>query len=148
LPQDTWLVRNLIGYGVLRYEDAVGILRDKRWHSASARIPELMGITRADFLARQRGSILSTEGDEHVRLVIQVQAVADQLVVFDFDGAFGAAHVGTAIAASATLFATAPIIAATIIAGTPRARLLAAAVVAFVRIRFALAAALRLGRDG
>jgi hypothetical protein len=51
LPQDTWLVRNLIGYGVLRYEDAVGILRDKRWHSASARIPELMGITRADFLA-------------------------------------------------------------------------------------------------
>ncbi|MCX6521711.1 MAG: cytochrome P450 [Actinobacteria bacterium] len=68
LPQDTWLVRNLIGYGVLRYEDAVGILRDKRWHSASARIPELMGITRADFLARQRGSILSTEGDEHVRL--------------------------------------------------------------------------------
>ena len=68
LPPDTWLVRNLIGYGVLRYEDAVGILRDKRWHSASARIPELMGITRADFLARQRGSILSTEGDEHVRL--------------------------------------------------------------------------------
>ena len=68
LPSDTWLVRNLIGYGVLRYEDAVGILRDKRWHSASARIPELMGITRADFLARQRGSILSTEGDEHVRL--------------------------------------------------------------------------------
>ena len=68
LPDDVWLIRNLIGYGVLRYEDAVGILRDKRWHSASARIPELMGITRADFLARQRGSILSTEGDEHVRL--------------------------------------------------------------------------------
>ncbi len=68
LPDDVWLVRNLIGYGVLRYEDAVGILRDKRWHSASARIPELMGITRADFLARQQGSILSTEGDAHVRL--------------------------------------------------------------------------------
>jgi len=68
LPDDVWLVRNLIGYGVLRYEDSVGILRDKRWHSASARIPELMGITRADFLARQQGSILSTEGDAHVRL--------------------------------------------------------------------------------
>ncbi len=68
LPHDVWLVRNLIGYGVLRYEDAVAILRDKRWHSASARIPELMGITRADFLARQQGSILSTEGDAHGRL--------------------------------------------------------------------------------
>jgi cytochrome P450 len=68
LPADTWLFRNLIGYSVLRYEDAVGILRDKRWHSATSRIPELMGITRADFLARQRGSILSSEGDEHTRL--------------------------------------------------------------------------------
>ncbi|MEX0847524.1 MAG: cytochrome P450 [Ilumatobacteraceae bacterium] len=68
LPSDTWLFRNFIGYGVLRYEDAVGILRDKRWHSATSRIPELMGITRADFLARQRGSILSSEGDEHTRL--------------------------------------------------------------------------------
>jgi cytochrome P450 len=63
-----WLVRNLIGYAVLRYEDAIGVLRDKRWHSASGRIPELMGITREDFLVRQRGSILSAEGDEHVRL--------------------------------------------------------------------------------
>jgi cytochrome P450 len=68
LPDDTWLVRNLIGYGVIRYEDVLGILRDKRWHSASGRIPELMGITRADFLERQRGSILSAEGDEHTRL--------------------------------------------------------------------------------
>ncbi|MFN6121647.1 MAG: cytochrome P450 [Actinomycetes bacterium] len=68
LAPDTWLVRNLIGYGVLHYEDAVGVLRDKRWHSASGRIPELMGITRQDFLDRQRGGILSAEGDEHVRL--------------------------------------------------------------------------------
>jgi hypothetical protein len=50
LPDDVWLVRNLIGYAVLRYEDAIGVLRDKRWHSASGRIPELMGITREDFL--------------------------------------------------------------------------------------------------
>ncbi len=68
LPDDAWLVRNLIGYGVLRYDDVIGILRDKRWHSATSRIPELMGITRSDFLLRQRGSILSAEGDEHTRL--------------------------------------------------------------------------------
>jgi cytochrome P450 len=68
LPADTWLVKNLIGYGVLRYDDAVAVLRDKRWHSASGKIPELMGITRQDFLENRRNSILSTEGEEHVRL--------------------------------------------------------------------------------
>ncbi|TPW13830.1 MAG: cytochrome P450 [Acidimicrobiaceae bacterium] len=68
LGDDDWLYRSPIGYGVARYEDVVGILRDKRWHSASGRIPELMGITRQDFLSRQRGSILSAEGDEHTRL--------------------------------------------------------------------------------
>ena len=65
---DVWLARTLIGYAVVRYDDVIGILRDKRWHSATSRIPELMGITRTDFLARQRGSILSSEGDEHTRL--------------------------------------------------------------------------------
>jgi cytochrome P450 len=68
LSADQWLVRNEMGFAVLRYEDVVAILRDKRWHSAARRIPELMGITRQDFLERQRGSILSAEGDEHTRL--------------------------------------------------------------------------------
>src|SRR5215218_9553280 len=65
---DSWLYRGTFGYGVMNYDDIIAVLRDKRWHSASARIPELMGITRQDFLERQRGSILSTEGDAHTRL--------------------------------------------------------------------------------
>ena len=68
LTPEQWLVKTLFGYGVLRYEDVIGILRDKRWHSATSRIPELMGVTRQDFIQRQRSSILSTEGDEHTRL--------------------------------------------------------------------------------
>jgi cytochrome P450 len=68
LADGEWLLKNMFGYSVLRYEDVNAVLRDKRWHSASGRIPELMGITRADFLARQSGSILSAEGDEHTRL--------------------------------------------------------------------------------
>ncbi|MEO6122495.1 MAG: cytochrome P450 [Ilumatobacteraceae bacterium] len=68
LAEGEWLLKNLFGYAVMRYEDVTAVLRDKRWHSASGRIPELMGITRADFLARQSGSILSAEGDEHLRL--------------------------------------------------------------------------------
>ena len=68
LAGDQWLVRNLFGYEVLRYEDATAVLRDKRWHSAVSRIPELMGITNSDFLERQQVSILSAEGDMHSRL--------------------------------------------------------------------------------
>jgi cytochrome P450 len=65
---DAWLVRNLIGFAVWRYDDAVAILRDKRWHSASSRLPELMGVTDQRFLGRQQVSILSAEGDVHTRL--------------------------------------------------------------------------------
>jgi cytochrome P450 len=68
LADDNWLVRNLFGYEVLRYEDATAVLRDKRWHSAVSRIPELMGITNTEFLDRQQVSILSAEGDTHTRL--------------------------------------------------------------------------------
>ncbi len=68
LAADHWLVRNLFGYEVLRYEDATAVLRDKRWHSATSRIPELMGITNPTFLERQQVSILSAEGDVHPRL--------------------------------------------------------------------------------
>lgn len=68
LATDQWLVRNMFGYEVLRYEDATAVLRDKRWHSAVSRIPELMGITNSDFLERQQVSILSAEGDMHSRL--------------------------------------------------------------------------------
>jgi cytochrome P450 len=68
LGDDQWLVRNLFGYAVLHYEDATAVLRDKRWHSATSKIPELMGITNPAFLERQQVSILSAEGDVHLRL--------------------------------------------------------------------------------
>jgi cytochrome P450 len=68
MDDGAWLYRSPFGYGVSGYEDIIAVLRDKRWHSASARIPELMGITRQDFLERQSSSILSTEGNEHTRL--------------------------------------------------------------------------------
>jgi cytochrome P450 len=68
LDADQWLVRNMFGYAVLHYDDATAILRDKRWHSATSKIPELMGITNPAFLERQEVSILSAEGDMHTRL--------------------------------------------------------------------------------
>ena len=68
LPDDQWLMKSLFGYAVWRYEDTIGVLRDKRWHSASGRIPELMGVTDERFLDNQSESILSAEGDVHTRL--------------------------------------------------------------------------------
>jgi cytochrome P450 len=68
LADDHWIVRNAIGYSILQYPDVVAVLRDKRWHSAASKIPEMMGITDPDFLANRRVSILSAEGDVHTRL--------------------------------------------------------------------------------
>ena len=68
LAADHWIVRNAIGYSLLQYPDVVAVLRDKRWHSATSKIPEMMGITDPDFLDNRRVSILSAEGDVHTRL--------------------------------------------------------------------------------
>lgn len=65
---DAWLARSPFGYNVWRYDDVTGILRDKRWHSAVSRLPAMMGVTDERFLARQNVSILSAEGDVHLRL--------------------------------------------------------------------------------
>ncbi|RLE24459.1 MAG: cytochrome P450 [Actinobacteria bacterium] len=63
-----WLVRNPMGFSILHYDDVVASLRDKRWHSAVAKIPEMRGITDQEFLERDRESILATEGEAHTRL--------------------------------------------------------------------------------
>ena len=65
---ESWIARNPFGYTILRYDDVVAMLRDKRWHSASSRIMELSGITDPKYLERRRTSILSAEGEEHTRL--------------------------------------------------------------------------------
>ncbi len=63
-----WLVRTPGGYLVTTYEDSVALLRDRRFHNFASRIAEFGGITDPEFLARQRPSILSSEGEEHARL--------------------------------------------------------------------------------
>ena len=66
--KQSWIARNELGYSVLTYDSVVGVLRDKRWHSATGMIAEMQGITNETFLSRRRESILSAEGDTHVRL--------------------------------------------------------------------------------
>lgn len=66
--QGHWLAKNDIGYNVLTYDSVLGILRDKRWHSATGLVAQIRGVTDEQFLQRRRTSILNAEGDVHVRL--------------------------------------------------------------------------------
>ncbi len=66
--KESWLARNEIGYTVLTYESVMGILRDKRWHSATGLVAQMQGISDDAFLGRRRVSILNAEGEVHVRL--------------------------------------------------------------------------------
>ena len=68
IAKDSWLARTDIGYSVLTYDSVMGILRDKRWHSATGMVAQLQGITDEAFLGRRQVSILNAEGDVHVRL--------------------------------------------------------------------------------
>ena len=68
IAKDSWLARTDIGYSVLTYDSVMGILRDKRWHSATGMVAQLQGITDEAFLSRRQVSILNAEGQVHVRL--------------------------------------------------------------------------------
>ena len=68
IGRESWIARNEIGFTVLTYEAVQGVLRDKRWHSATGLAARMAGVTDEKFLARRRVSILSAEGDMHVRL--------------------------------------------------------------------------------
>ena len=65
-----WLARGALGFLVTTHDDAVAVLRDRRFHSALSMIPAMAGLPDEldTYLERRRRSILSMEGDEHARL--------------------------------------------------------------------------------
>ncbi len=63
-----WLAKTMFGVAVTHYDDAVAVLRDRRFHSALSLIPELQGIGDSGFETSRRQSILSMEGEPHARL--------------------------------------------------------------------------------
>jgi cytochrome P450 len=65
--QRHWLARVPLGYAVTRHEDVTAILRDRRFHSAIALLPQLAGV-EGPLQERQTRSILGMEGEEHTRL--------------------------------------------------------------------------------
>lgn len=69
LSADTWIAKSLFGYSILSYDDITSIMRDRRWHNAASKIPQMRGITDPELLGDpDRPSILGAEGDVHTRL--------------------------------------------------------------------------------
>ena len=69
LADDTWIAKSLFGYSILTYSDVTAILRDRRWHNAASKIPEMRGITDPELIGNpDKPSILAAEGDVHTRL--------------------------------------------------------------------------------
>ncbi len=63
-----WLARSLLGFAVTTYDDAVALLRDRRFHSALSLIPAMSGVAPEESFMGRRRSILAMEGAEHARL--------------------------------------------------------------------------------
>jgi cytochrome P450 len=64
----SWLARMPFGHVVVNYEDVVSLLRDRRWHSAIAVMPQLRAMPETPMNRGDRQSILAMEGPEHHRL--------------------------------------------------------------------------------
>lgn len=62
-----WLAKHPFGYTVMRYDDVVAILRDRRFHSAISMMQTMQGV-QEDLFDRPQQSILAMEGPEHARL--------------------------------------------------------------------------------
>ncbi len=64
-----WLARTPMGYLVSRYDDALAVLAERRFHSALSMLPQMQGIDDVDLGDERRArSILALEGLEHNRL--------------------------------------------------------------------------------
>lgn len=68
VAEESWIARGAFGYALLHYDDVTAILRDKRWHNAAGRIPEMLGIADDPHFRDRPTSILAAEGDVHTRL--------------------------------------------------------------------------------
>lgn len=63
-----WLARMPMGYSVMRHEDVVALLRERRFHSAIGMLAQMSGVADDELSGRQQRSILAMEGDPHGRL--------------------------------------------------------------------------------
>jgi len=70
LAKDHWIAKSELGYTVLRYDESVSLLRERRFFNGVRLLRELNGISDDDEAVGpvRRESILSMEGEGHTRL--------------------------------------------------------------------------------
>jgi cytochrome P450 len=68
LAREGWLAKTDMGFALVRYDDAVSVLRDKRFHSGLSMLPSMAGPEQQPYFENRRPSILSMEGDDHLRV--------------------------------------------------------------------------------
>jgi len=64
--QRHWLARTPMGFSVVRQEDSVSLLRDRRFHNALSMLRQMNGMDPVE--DSRRPSILAMEGEDHARL--------------------------------------------------------------------------------
>ena len=66
--EESWYVRTPWGWAVLRYEQAVAVLKDRRFQQGNARWPAQNGVHSGPFATWWGETLLSLEGEDHLRL--------------------------------------------------------------------------------
>jgi cytochrome P450 len=68
LARESWLARTDIGFAAIHYEDAIAILRDRRFFNALSEIRNDVPEAQRGYFENRRPSILAMEGEDHLRL--------------------------------------------------------------------------------
>ena len=68
IAHQSWLARTDVGFAAMHYDDAISILRDKRFHNALANLRDAVPDTQSGYFENRRQSILGMEGEDHLRL--------------------------------------------------------------------------------
>ena len=63
-----WYARTPYGWAILRYEQGTAVLKDRRFQQGNARWPAQNGVHDGPFVRWWRETLLSLEGDDHLRL--------------------------------------------------------------------------------
>jgi cytochrome P450 len=66
--EQDWYARTPYGWAILRYEEGTAVLKDRRFQQGNARWPAQNGVHDGPFVQWWRETLLSLEGDDHLRL--------------------------------------------------------------------------------
>ena len=68
MAKTSWLARSELGYTVLRYDEAVSLLRERKFFNGIRLLREINGVEAEEVGPTKRESILAMEGEGHTRL--------------------------------------------------------------------------------